>query len=57
MLKTQNAAEYSSVSNTSQSQDGLVWLTGYIPEAEAEGFKKAAAQDPLGLGYGGPRRR
>ena len=24
MLKTQNAAEYSSVSNTSQSQDGLV---------------------------------
>ena len=34
MLKTQNAAEYSSVSNTSQSQDGLVWLTGYIPEAE-----------------------
>ena len=44
MLKTQNAAEYSSVSNTSQSQDGLVWLTGYIPEAEAEGFKKAAAQ-------------
>lgn len=44
MLKTQNAAEYSSVSNTSQSQDGLVWLTGYIPEAEVEGFKKAAAQ-------------
>ena len=44
MLKTQNAAEYSSVSNTSQSQDGLVWLTGYIPAAEVEGFKKAAAQ-------------
>lgn len=44
MLKTQNAAEYSAVSNTSQSQDGLVWLTGYIPAAEVEGFKKAAAQ-------------
>ena len=44
MLKTQNAAEYSAVSNPSQSQDGLVWLTGYIPAAEVEGFKKAAAQ-------------
>ena len=44
MLKAQNDAEYSAVSNTSQSQDGLVWLTGYIPAAEVEGFKKAAAQ-------------
>ena len=56
MLKTQNAAEYSSVSNTSQSQDGLVWLTGYIPEAEAEGFKRPPPR-PTGLGHGGPRRR
>ena len=46
MLKTQNAAEYSSVSNTSQSQDGLVWLTGYIPEAEVEGFKRPPPRLP-----------
>ena len=44
MLKTQNAAEYSAVSNTSQSQDGLVWLSGYLPAADADGFKKAAAE-------------
>ena len=44
MLKTQNAAEYSAVSNTSQSQDGLVWLSGYLPADDAAGFKKAAAE-------------
>ena len=43
MLRTQNNAEYSAVSNTSQSQDGLVWLQGYLPAAEVDGFKKAAA--------------
>ena len=43
LLKTQNDADYSAVSNTSQSQDGLVWLRGYIPQAEVEAFKKAAA--------------
>ena len=44
LLKTQNDAEYSAVSNTSQSQDGLVWLSGYLPASEAEDFKRAAAQ-------------
>lgn len=44
MLKTQNNAEYSAVSNTSQSQDGLVWLRGYLPAAQVEDFKAAAAQ-------------
>ncbi len=44
MLKTQNAAEYSSVSNSSQTQDGLLWLRGYLPAAQTEEFKKAAAQ-------------
>ncbi len=44
MLKTQNDAEYSAVSNTSQSQDGLVWLSGYLPVSEVERFKNAAAQ-------------
>ena len=44
MLRTQNESEYSAVSNTSQSQDGLVWLRGYIPAAEVEDFKNAAAE-------------
>lgn len=44
LLKTQNDAEYSAVSNTSQSQDGLVWLRGYIPVSEIDGFKAAASE-------------
>ena len=44
MLRTQNDAEYSAVSNTSESQDGLVWLSGYLPVSEVESFRKAAAQ-------------
>lgn len=35
LLKTQNDADYSSVRNTSESGDGLVWLTGYLPVDEA----------------------
>lgn len=45
MLKAQNAAEYSSVSNTSDGAEGLVWLSGYIPEAETERFRAAAAKN------------
>ena len=45
LLKTQNDADYSSVRNTSESGDGLVWLTGYLPVDEAERFKAAAAKD------------
>ena len=45
LLKTQNAADYSSVSNTSEGEDGLVWLTGYLPAGDAERFKAAAAEN------------
>ena len=45
LLKTQNDADYSSVRNTSESGDGLVWLTGYLPVDEAERFKAAAAKE------------
>ena len=31
--------------NTSESGDGLVWLTGYLPVDEAERFKAAAAKE------------
>ena len=30
---------------TSESGDGLVWLTGYLPVDEAERFKAAAAKE------------
>lgn len=42
LVKTQNAAEYSAVSATAESEDGLVWLSGYIPEAEAGRFAETA---------------
>ncbi|MBR0139045.1 MAG: hypothetical protein IJM17_02015, partial [Firmicutes bacterium] len=45
MLKTQNDEEYSSVSNSTGSEEGLVWLTGYIPEDDVPAFKKAAAEN------------
>ncbi len=45
LLETQNAMEYSSVSNTSGSESGLVWLSGYIPAAEEQRFRAAAAQN------------
>ena len=42
LLKTQNAAEYSAVSRTTQSEDSLVWLSGYIPETEEQTFCETA---------------
>jgi len=42
MLKAQNDEEYSSISNTTEGEEGLVWLTGYIPEEEVEKFKALA---------------
>lgn len=45
LLKTQNAEQYSSVSNTVEGEAGLVWLTGYVPEAEVESFKAAAKEN------------
>ena len=44
MLKAQNDEEYSSMSNTAETEDVLVWLSGYIPEAELDGFKALASE-------------
>jgi len=48
LIKTQNDAEYSSVSNTAESADGLVWLKGYIPESETEKFVGCAKENSWG---------
>lgn len=42
LVKTQNAAEYSAVSATVENEDGLIWLTGYIPESETVRFTETA---------------
>ena len=54
MLKAQEKAEFSSAEATAQSGDDLVWISGYMPEADIpklEDFAKAngaawAADDP-----------
>ena len=45
LIKTQNEAEYSSVGNTAVSEDGLVWLKGYIPVSETEKFVACAKEN------------
>ena len=44
LLKTQNAAEYSSVRAAAEEDDGLTWLTGYLPTSETETFTAAAKE-------------
>ena len=43
MIKAQNDINFSSASATAQSDDDLVWISGYIPEADMEKFKTFAA--------------
>ncbi len=45
LLKAQNAAEFSAVSNTASDGDGLVWLSGYLPVSAEERFRAAAAKN------------
>ncbi|MDO5332024.1 MAG: hypothetical protein Q4E99_05020, partial [Bacillota bacterium] len=43
MLKAQNEEEYSSVSNTAEGEEGLIWLSGYLPESEIDRFKELSS--------------
>lgn len=45
LLKTQNNIAYSSVSNSTESSDDLVWISGYIPASESDRFRCAAAKN------------
>ena len=44
LLKAQNEEIWSSASATAETDEELVWISGYIPEADEEAFKKAAAE-------------
>lgn len=44
LLKTQNDMEYSSVSETLNTEDSLIWLSGYIPATEEETFSAVAKE-------------
>lgn len=43
MVKAQNAENFSAASQTADSDNDLVWLSGYIPEADVEEFKATAS--------------
>ena len=44
MLKAQNAEDYSAAGQTAESDDDLVWISGYLPEADLDAFRQAAAK-------------
>ena len=45
MLKAQNEENFSSAKETTESDDDLVWISGYIPEVDIPNFKEAAASN------------
>ena len=45
MLKAQNAENFSAASATAENDEDFVWLSGYIPEADLDKFKAAAAEN------------
>ena len=45
LLKTQNEEIWSSASATAESDSELVWLSGYIPEADEAAFKAEASKN------------
>ena len=47
MVKLQNRMNFSAAGNTAQSDEDFVWLSGYIPEADMDKFKAAAAEKSI----------
>lgn len=44
ILQAEDSLSYSSVSNSAEKDSGLVWLTGYIPEADMDRFIACARE-------------
>ena len=44
LLKLRNAAEYSAADASLCRESGIVWISGYVPEADAETFSAAARE-------------
>ena len=47
MVKLQNRMNFSAAGNTAQSDEDFVWISGYIPEADMDKFKAAAAEKSI----------
>ncbi len=43
LIRLQNEEDFSSANETAEADDHLVWLSGYIPQADMENFRQAAA--------------
>ena len=54
ILKAQNEAEYSSADNSAEGEEELVWLSGYLPEADVPAFKEAAKANGWAIGLADP---
>lgn len=54
ILKAQNEAEYSAAGNSAEGEEELVWLTGYLPEADVPAFKEAAQKNGWAIGLCDP---
>ncbi|MCR5467735.1 MAG: hypothetical protein K6F37_02135 [Lachnospiraceae bacterium] len=47
MLKAQNEETYSQASQTTESDEDFVWISGYIPEVDLDRFKSMAVEKSL----------
>lgn len=54
ILKAQNEAEYSSAGNSAEGEEGLIWLTGYLPEEDVPAFREAAKANDWAIGLADP---
>lgn len=45
LVNLQNEIEYSSAERTAEDEDGLTWISGYLPAVDFDRFKKAAAEN------------
>ena len=43
LIRAQNEADFSSANETADSDENFVWITGYVPEADMDSFRQAAA--------------
>ena len=51
MLKAQNDENYSSAGATAEGDEQLIWISGYVPEADLDKVKEAAAEKRWAWAY------
>ncbi len=54
ILGCSNEINYSSAGNTVEAEDGLIWISGYIPEESSKAFLEAASEQKWAYMIGEP---